>query len=384
MQSFRFASEFGSPPAAEARAPGRVNLIGEHTDYSGGLALPVAVSLETRVAVRFRSDRTVRGVSRERGAAGAELEAPAAGDWLDYVRGVACELVRARRIPAAGFDVAVAGDVPEDAGLSSSAALAVASAHALAGAAGAPFREAERAEVAEAAHRAETGFVGVPCGIMDQYAIACAEPGCALLLDCARVELRPVPLPEELTLLVVDTGVRRELRGGDYQARVDECQRAREQASAALGRPLANLSELRPEEVLELDGALDPVALRRARHVTSENQRVERFVRALEARDLRAAGRILYESHESLAVDYEVSWREADLLVRASRDLDGVLGARLTGAGWGGCTLHLVQRGQQRACAAALCAVLERSQSGPVRCFQLNAVGGAGLLPPFP
>ena len=242
MPSFCFESVFGGPAAAEARAPGRVNLIGEHTDYNGGLVLPAAISLQTRVAVRFREDGRVVGASRERGRAEAELAAAPDGCWLDHLRGVARVLADQGRIPARGFDASVAGDVPEGSGLSSSAALGVAAAHALARAAGTPFRAGERTLVAELAHRAETGFVGVPCGIMDPYAVACAESGAALLLDCASRERRVVPLPEGIALLVFDTGTRRELRDGRFEARVSECEQARTAAAALLTRPLASLS----------------------------------------------------------------------------------------------------------------------------------------------
>ena len=380
MSSFAFDAVFGAQAAAEACAPGRVNLIGEHTDYNGGLVLPAAVALETHVWLRFRSDRLVLGESRELGAARAEWGAPADGSWLDHVRGVARVLAEEARIPVRGFELAVASDVPADAGLASSAALEVAAAHALAGAAGTPFRPEERTLLARLAHRAETGFVGVPCGIMDQFAVACAAPGAALLLDCASQRSEPVALPAELAILVIDTGVRRGLRGGEYGRRVEQCERARSQAEHLLGRSIASLSELGPSDLASLDGALAPDLVARARHVVSENQRVRAFAEALRAGDLETAGQLVTDSHASLRADFEASWAEADQLVEWSRRSDAVLGARMIGAGWGGCTLHLSRRRDADAARVELLAQFERSFARPARAWQLAPTGGARLL----
>jgi len=364
---------FGKAPAARAQAPGRVNLIGEHTDYNGGLVLPAAISLCTRVSVRYRDDSIVRGVSGEREPAEAPLDAPPAGDWLDYPRGVARVLAEARRIPPSGFDLLVESDVPAGAGLSSSAALELATALALAAAAGAPVREDEREQLAVLCRRAENDFAGAPCGIMDQYAVACARESAALLLDCASVTARAVPLPDALELLVCDTGVRRELRDGSYETRVRECERARERASALLSRPLAWLAEVRASELPRM-AELEPTLAARLRHVVTENERVTRFAALLEAGDLEAAGALLYDSHRSLAGDYAVSWPEADRLVAGSAGLPGVLGARMTGAGLGGCTLHLL-RGDVAAAAAGLEAL------GASRVWSLRIAGPARTLP---
>ena len=371
--SVRFEEVFAKRPAARAQAPGRVNLIGEHTDYSGGLVLPAAISLGTRVSLRYRDDGLVRAVSRERGRAESPLAAPPGGDWLDYPRGVARVLAAARRIPASGFDLLVESDLPVGAGLSSSAALEVATALALAAAAGAPVREDEREQLAVLCRRAENDFAGAPCGIMDQYAVACARESAALLLDCARVTARAVALPDGLELLVCDTGVRRELRDGFYETRVRECERARTRAAALLARPLDCLSEVRSSELPRM-AELEPVLAARLRHVVTENERVARFVALLEGGDLEAAGALLYDSHRSLADDYAVSWPEADRLVAGSAGLPGVLGARMTGAGLGGCTLHLL-RGDTAAAAAGLQAL------GASRVWPLRIAAGARTLP---
>jgi galactokinase len=349
-----FEDHFGVAPSATAEAPGRVNLIGEHTDYNGGLVLPAALALRTRVELRYRNDLRVRGLSRECGTAEAALDDPARDSWLDYARGTARALHEAGRLPAAGFDLYVESDVPRGAGLSSSAALEVAAALALAAAAGTPVRAGERLELARLCQRAEGGFVGVPCGLMDQFASLCGREGHALLLDCAGLGWKEVRVPDPLAILVIDTGVARELRGGAYETRRRECEAALEGARAGLGRPLVSLSQVRTDELDRLERALDPLPFRRLRHVVTENARVAQFAAALGQGDLSEAGRALYASHESLRLDFEVSCPESDALVADSRGCDGVIGARMTGAGWGGCTLHLVEADRAEACGQAL------------------------------
>ena len=338
----RFAAAFGGEPAAIARSPGRVNLIGEHTDYNGGLVLPLAIDRDTRVALRVRADARVLGVSRERGKSEADLTEPPASDWLDYARGVARVLAESGRIPARGFELCVETDLPEGAGLSSSAAFEAAVALALLGAAGVAPGSVPRPELARLCQRAESEFVGVPCGIMDQYAVLCSRAGAALWLDCATLEARPVALPDSLAVWIFDTGVERSLRSGAYAERRAECARALALAITALGRPLGSLSELSLDQLARLERALDPVALRRARHVVTENERVRAFAGALSSGALAAAGEALFASHASLRDDYQVSCAESDALVADSRALAGCVGARMTGAGFGGCTVHAV------------------------------------------
>ncbi len=350
----RFEAAFGGEPAAVARAPGRVNLIGEHTDYNGGLVLPVAIDRDTRVALRPRADARVLGLSRERGKSEADLAAPPASDWLDYARGVARALADAGRIPARGFELCVETDLPQGAGLSSSAAFEGAVALALLGAAGVILARGDRPELARLCQRAEVEFVGVPCGIMDPFTVLCSQAGAALWLDCASLEARPVALPDSLALWIFDTGVERSLRSGAYAERRGECERALALARRALGRALASLSELSLDDLVALEGALDPIALRRARHVVTENQRVRAFAAALARRDLGAAGEALFASHASLRDDYAVSCAESDALVSDSRGLAGCAGARMTGAGFGGCTVHAVEAAHASAFALAL------------------------------
>ncbi len=375
-----FAEVFGALPTGAARAPGRVNLIGEHTDYNGGLVMPAAIELATRVAVRSRPDASVRGFSRGRGEARAGLYDPPAGDWLDYARGTARVLVDAGLARDAGFEIAVLSDVPEGAGLSSSAALEAATALALLAASGAPETELDRPELARLCQRAEVEFAGVPCGIMDHYAVLCSKPGAAVLLDCARVQARSVPLPAGIEILIFDTGVERALRAGAYAERRTECERALGAARSALGRRLESLSELGAADFERLARALDPSPFRRARHVVSENTRVRALAEALEARDLARAGVAMFASHESLRVDFEVTVPESDALVEDSRALSGCVGARMTGAGFGGCTVHLVESAQARAFEAALSRRFRERFGREPRVFRSRAGGAANLI----
>ncbi|MFI5314358.1 MAG: galactokinase [Myxococcota bacterium] len=378
----RFRAAFGGEPSAIARSPGRVNLIGEHTDYNGGLVLPAAIERDTRVALRLRADARVIAVSRERGPASAELGAPAASDWLDYARGVARVLAAAGRIPAQGFELWVETDLPEGAGLSSSAALEAAVALALLGAAGADAARADRAELARFCQRAEVEFVGVPCGIMDQYAVLCSRAGAALRLDCATLEAAAIALPETLAIEIFDTGVSRSLRAGAYAERRGECARALAGARAALGRPLGSLSELSEGELAALSRALDPVALRRARHVVGENRRVRDTAAALARGDLHAAGDSLFASHASLRADFEVSCAESDALVEDARGLAGCLGARMTGAGFGGCTVQLVETARADGFAGELAARFQARFGRAPRHWRTAAAAPAALLAP--
>jgi galactokinase len=357
-----------------------VNLIGEHTDYNGGQVLPMATALRTRVAVRLSGGVRVRGESEGSPGSEAGWGDPPAGTWLDYVRGVARELERLGRVRAAGFEVRVRSDVPPGAGLSSSAALEVATALALAAASGHPFEAGERGEVAALCRRAESRFVGVPCGIMDQWAALFGRRGSAVRLHCADLRSELVPLPDSLEVLVVDTGVRRALREGGFAERRAECREALEAARRVLGRDLDALSELHAEDLTRLEAGLDPIPLRRARHVVSENARVDRFAEALHCGELELLGGLLYASHESLRDDYEVTCAESDFLVDATRGLPDALGARMTGAGWGGCTLHLVRAERGGSVARTLAARFQTRFGRRPRHWMLRSGDGARVL----
>jgi len=340
-----FESRFGRPPVAVSEAPGRVNLIGEHVDYNEGHVLPIAIDRSIMVAFAPRPDGQVRLYSLDFDQESAfhversekDPEAP----WSDYVRGVAWALREAgHRI--AGLDAALQGDVPVGAGLSSSAALEVAALGAFDAASGLRI---DRRDMALLGQRAENDFVGVACGIMDQMAAALARAGHALLIDCRSLEHEDVPLPlEGLRLVVADSGVRRALLDSQYNLRRQECQQAAELLAAVItDRPITALRDVTPDDLARHGGKLPPNLLKRARHVVEEERRVLGAVEALRRGDLEAFGEMLNASHRSLRDDYEVSCPELDLLVELAQALPGVLGARLTGAGFGGCTVNLVR-----------------------------------------
>jgi galactokinase len=324
------------------RAPGRVNLIGEHTDYNDGFVLPAAIELATYVAAAPRADRKLRVESRAFGdGAEMDLDAPPSGPrghWSDYVFGVAIELLRAKT-PLVGADLSIDGDLPIGAGLSTSAALEVSVGLALTTLAGAPVAPVDLALIGA---RAENGFVGMRCGVMDQFASACGREGAALLLDCRSLEAKPVAVDPRLRLLVCESGVRHELASGEYNARRRDC----EAAVAALARALPGSEALRDVSAAQLAGhaaLLSPELLRRARHVVSENARTLRFAEAMAKGDLADCGALLYASHASLRDDYEVSCHELDALVDIARGVPGVVGARMMGGGFGGSTINLVR-----------------------------------------
>lgn len=339
----RFGELFGAPPARVAFAPGRVNLIGDHTDYNDGFVLPMAIGRGVAVAFRARADRVLRAHSvafkETRELLLDELAPPAKADWLSYLAGVAWALERAGRRPT-GLDLVVDADLPIGAGLSSSAALEVAAARAFCDAAGLAW---EPVLMAKLCRDAENGFVGVSCGLMDQFASAASTFGCALLLDCRAALATPVPVPESAAFVVMDTGARRTLVGSAYNDRLAACQAALlELRSQDPG--LRALRDVTPALLLAARGRLDPVLLRRAKHVVAEIRRPAAMAEALQRVDLEAAGRLMDESHASLRDLYEVSSPELDLVCRLARAHPASFGARMTGAGFGGCAIALVSR----------------------------------------
>jgi galactokinase len=340
-----FGSRFGRPPKAVAEAPGRVNLIGEHLDYNEGHVLPVAIDRSVMVAFAPRPDGRVRLYSLDLDQQSAfdleDIQRDAEVPWSDYVRGVAWA-VREAGHQVLGLDAALQGDVPIGAGLSSSAALEVAALGAFEAVSGLRL---DRRDLALLGQRAENRFVGVACGIMDQMAAALSRAGHALLIDCRSLEHEAVALPlAGLRLVVADSGVRRALLDSQYNLRRQECQRAAELLAALIaGRPVAALRDIRPEDLARHGDSLPPNLLRRARHVVEEERRVLLSVEALRTGDVEAFGDMLNASHRSLRDDYEVSSPELDLLVELAWAQPGVLGSRLTGAGFGGCTVSLVR-----------------------------------------
>ncbi|UCC47312.1 MAG: galactokinase [Gemmatimonadota bacterium] len=336
-----FQREFGERPSWSCRAPGRVNLIGGHVDYNEGVVLPVAVALEIALAFRGRTDRLVRVYSADFDeTAEFKIEDLAPGSltgWVAYPAGVAWAMSGAG-VPLRGLEAAVAGNVPIGAGLSSSAALEVAFAAAFRQASELDLPELELAKLGQAA---ENQFVGVRCGIMDQVTAACAEAEHALLLDCRSLDYRHVPLPPALRIVILDTGVERELRSSEYNKRRRECEETVSRL-AAVDDDIHALRDVSPEQLGPLLRHLPPPLDRRARHVVGEIERVHLAASALEQGETERFGELMFASHRSLRDDYEVSSEELDGLVELARRAPGIFGARLTGAGFGGCTVNVV------------------------------------------
>lgn len=328
-----FREVYGYPPAAVAVAPGRMNIIGEHTDYNGGWVLPAAIDRFIGVAFRERRDAQVMLRSERYPAAinFSSLPDSKQGAWPDYIVGVAREL-DGRPGPRQGFDVLVTSDLPTGSGLSSSAALEVAFAVAYLEAGG---RSMPPADLAALCQHAENAFVGARTGIMDQFTALSARAGNAILLDCRTLQADDIPMPDgRHAFLLVDSKVRHDLASSAYNERRSECERA----AAALG-----LKSLRDATEIDLERLEDPLLRRRARHVVTENRRVLAAAGALRRRDVEALGPLLDASHESLRDDFEVSCPELDVLVGLAVESPRVVGARMMGGGFGGSVIVLVQ-----------------------------------------
>jgi galactokinase len=328
-----------------AVAPGRINLIGEHTDYNGGFVLPMAVDRNVAVAFSSRADAVLRvhstlyGVTEE--AEIDQLNPPGGHGWFDYVASVSWAM-REAGIEVKGADMVLAGDVPVGAGLASSAALELAVARALACASEAAWDPVMMASVCQ---NAENSYVGVKCGIMDQFAASLCVADSALLLDCRTLDYTTVTIPSEVRFVVMDTGVRRKLADSEYNDRRRSC----EEAVTILSRADPRVISLRDVDAQMLASAaelLDDLVLRRATHVVHETQRPVQMADAFRERRFDVAGWLMNESHESLRDLYEVSCRELDLITEIARDCDACFGARMTGAGFGGCAVALVSTEQ--------------------------------------
>ncbi len=338
-----FARLFGRPASVTADAPGRVNLIGEHTDYNDGFVLPAAIPQRTRVEVASRDDRMVRVWSTQFAedepltfAIGGET--PGRG-WIDYVQGVVVGLPQEA---VRGFDARIASDVPAGSGLSSSAALEIALGRALRALFDLPLTDLDLARIGQ---RAETRFVGAPIGIMDQMACSFADSSTALFLDTRSLEYRRVPLPAGSALIVIDSGVTHDHAAGDYRVRREECAEAARWLGVAALRDVSNPDAL---------ASLPPLLRRRARHVVTENARVRAAVEALDAGDCQRVGTLFAQSHASMRDDFEVSIPAIDRLVEIASATPGVFGARLTGGGFGGAIVALAEAASARAAADAI------------------------------
>ncbi len=330
---------FGVRARHVVRAPGRVNLIGEHTDYNDGFVLPCAIDFATEVAIAPRSDGIIRVVALDYQNAIDEFPAgqrPAQGSqhWANYIRGVVDVFIQRFGVLPHGFDMAVSGNVPQGAGLSSSAALEVGVGKALQALYG---FDASGRDIALLGQQAENEFVGCRCGIMDQFISALGEEGHALLIDCRSLDTRAVPMPDSLKVMIIDSKVQRGLVGSEYNTRRRQC----ETAAAHFG-----VGALRDVSLAQLDAArdaLDPVVYRRARHVITENARTQAAAAALAARDVTRLSQLMAESHASMRDDFEITVPPIDALVDIIAGVIGTEGgARMTGGGFGGCVVALV------------------------------------------
>jgi galactokinase len=371
-----FRQIFGAEPEAVTRAPGRVNLIGEHTDYNDGFVLPAAIDRTVNFAGRCRAGRTVTLHSldfQDRVEFSLDaIEPDAAHSWSNYFRGVS-KYLEEGGYRLTGADVVFGGDVPRESGLSSSAAVEIGAV--------AFWQKLLRLDLSprrgiHLARSAENRFVGVPSGIMDQFISALGRRNHALFLDCRDLSYCHVPLREEVKVVVCNSGIKRTLAQSEYEVRVRQCR----QAVAQLASTGMAVRSLRDVDLVELDvhrSSLDELLLKRARHVISENQRVLEAVRALEHGELDRFGELMNESHESLRDDYEVSSQALDTLVELARKQPGVLGARMTGAGFGGCTVNLVRAPAAEAFCEAVCSGYEETLGRRAEAYVFQASDGA-------
>lgn len=324
------------------RAPGRVNLIGEHTDYNDGFVLPAAIARYTQVTIAPRVDRKLL-IHSESFFDDVECDLDdsrpiASGHWSDYVRGVALMLERAD-YRLSGAHLSISGDVPIGAGLGSSAALEVAVGYALLDNSG---HDIDRLELAKLCRQAENEFVGIRCGIMDQFIACLGRAAHALMLDCRSLEHRRLRLPAGIRLVICNTMIRHELATGEYNNRRSECEEG-VRHFAALRSEAGALRDVTMDDLERYGRDLPETIFKRCRHVITENARVERAAAALEQNDLHAFGELMAASHRSLRDDYEVSCAELDAMVDIATRAEGVYGARMTGGGFGGCTINLVR-----------------------------------------
>jgi galactokinase len=361
------------------RAPGRVNLIGEHTDYNDGFVMPIALDRDTWVAAAPRADRQLVVRSQEYGeTATIDLDDDGRSDrrhphWSRYVLGVAKTLDRS----VCGADLLIASDVPIGAGLSSSAALEVACGYALMDLAGVPI---DLDLLAHAAQRAEHDFVGTRCGIMDQMIACYGRTDAALCLDTRNLSRRWLPLPPRVRVVVCNTMVRHELASSEYNARRADC----EIGVAALAQQRSDVRALRDVTLADLDtiaSRLSERVYRRCRHVITENARVGQAADALEAHDVPCVGTLMNESHESLRCDYEVSCMELDTMVAIARSLTGVHGARMTGGGFGGCVVALVEAAAEAAVVRDIARQYESATGTTPEVWPTGAGAGVGAWP---
>jgi len=373
----RFQKEFRSRPEIFS-APGRVNLIGEHTDYNDGFVMPSAIGFSTQVAVAQRSDRKLVLRSTEFPEPFefniSDLPKQRLGAWCDYVLGIATVLQQAGHF-STGASLLVHGEVPIGAGLSSSAALEVSTALALLSLSDA---EIPLAEVAKLCQKAENEFVGARVGIMDQFVSCLGKEGHALLLDCRSLQYELVPLPENIRLVICNTMVKHELSGGEYNQRREEC----EQGVRILAKSYPGIKALRdisPEQLSSQQKAMPPVVYKRCLHVVEENLRVTKTADRFRAKDLASVGKLMAQSHLSLRDLYEVSCPELDAMVESAQGLPGFHGGRMTGGGFGGCTVNLVEAAESANFANRISEIYQSKTGISPEVYVCSAADGASV-----
>jgi galactokinase len=368
-----FRDHYGADPDIVVRAPGRVNLIGEHVDYNGGFVLPMAIERAMWIAVRFRSDSEVRLFSADFGQAAQfdladfSYQKP---HWCEYVKGVANAL-RERGHALQGWDGAMMGNVPRGSGLSSSAALELAAAKAFSEVSNIPWDPVDMAVVGQ---ESENNWVGVNCGIMDQMISACGQEGHAYLLDCRSLEGTHVPLPTGVKIVILDTATRRGLVDSAYNERRQQC----EEAAAFFGVDL--LRDVTPEAFFARESELPELTRKRARHVVTEDVRTLAAADAMRMNDSETLGRLMWESHVSLRDDFEVSNDALNTMVNLAMEHEGCLGARMTGAGFGGCAVALVREASAVAFEKDVAAAYQQTTGLEPAVYVTGATDGAQRL----
>ena len=374
----RFEKKYGADPAVY-RAPGRVNLIGEHTDYNDGFVLPLAIQFSTQVAIAPRNDSKLVMRSEEF-ADGFEFDLKAlpqgrAGVWCDYIVGVA-SVLQQRGNTLKGANLLVESDIPIGSGLSSSAAVEVASALAFLGLAGVSL---EKPEIAKICRQAENEFVGARVGIMDQFVSCMGKAGHAFFLDCRSLEFKLVPIPRDVRFVVCNTMVKHELAKGSYNVRREEC----EEGVKLFSQWAPNIRALRDVSAELLEKHLKDLpenVRKRCMHIVQENQRVLDAVESLKSGDAVRLGRLMRESHTSLRDLYEVSCRELDVMVESAEGLPGYFGGRMTGGGFGGCTVNLVRAEDAQNFTVEIARRYERETGIRPDVYICSAEDGAGKI----
>ncbi len=388
-----FENYFHAKPVFIVRAPGRVNLIGEHTDYNDGFVLPMAIDHAVWIALRPRDDSVVRIHSLDASAslstdlkpvADFKLDSLLKGEgWVEYLKGVAHEL-QVAGYKLKGWEGLMAGDVPIGAGLSSSAAVELATARAFGCASGFEWDPVKMAKIGQ---RAENHWVGVNCGIMDQMASAASRAGHALFLDCRSLDIQHIPMPADVAVVVMDTSTRRGLVDSAYNERRSQCEEAARYFGVKALRDVSvdkfeERSERRPATKGSVEGKreVNDAVWRRARHIITENQRVLDAIKAMQAGDIKTVGKLFNESHVSLRDDFEVTNEALNQIVESALEQEGCYGARMTGAGFGGCAVALVEREKAQGFAEAVSTVYWQRSGLEASVYVCQASEGASLV----